>query len=440
MGSKEIKFNRKNILNLPQQPGVYLYKNNKNKVVYVGKAKNLKSRVYSYLSNNILEKTNNLISETQKLEYYLVYSELEALLLEAKLIKKYDPKYNSDLKDDKKPQYIVIHDDKYPYIGYTRKLDAKYKDIYGPFPKSGGIKKVLNNIRKIVSYPDHVPKKKVCFNYHLGLCNPCPTQIEQVKNKEKKRKLRSELLRNIRLTKNMLDGKFGLVRKTLLKDMKYYSNNQDYEKAAEIRNKLQTLHYISQPINPVGEYLDNPNLAEDLHREEADKLKATLSENGISIKQIDRIECYDVSHISGLGTAASMVTFVNGIPDKSLYRHFKINQKKKSSDIDSLREAIARRKNHFSDWGKPDLIVVDGGKSQVSVFLEILGNTDVPIVGLAKRFETIVIPIVENGSVNYSEVVLKKGPAKYLVQRLRDEAHRFARKYHHKLVEQSYFK
>lgn len=438
MQLEEVKFEKSSILNLPNSPGVYLYKNGKGKVLYVGKAKNLKNRVYSYLSNSTGEKTKNLIKNTKNLSYYIVSSELEALLLEAKLIRKYKPKYNSDLKDDKRPLFIVITNDYFPFIKTTRRIEGKIRSSYGPFPNSGNVNRVLKMVRKIIPFSDHNPGNKVCFNSHIGLCKPCPSEIVNTDNSLRKKELRKYFLRNIRLTKKLLDGKFNLVRKNLLKEMDEYSKNEDYENAKDLREKIQLLDYITQPVTPVENYIKNPNLIIDIRKEELDELLSILKEY-IELKSVQRIECYDVSHISGENTTASMVTFIDGEADKSLYRHFRVRQKNSRSDTDSLREALSRRVKYLKSWGIPDLIIVDGGKGQVSVFLDILKDKHIPIIGLVKRHETLIIPVKENGKLIYKEKGLLSGPAKNLVQRLRNEAHRFARRYHHNLVKRNYF-
>jgi excinuclease ABC subunit C len=135
-----------------------------------------------------------------------------------------------------------------------------------------------------------------------------------------------------------------------------------------------------------------------------------------------------------------MVTFIIGEPNKSLYRHFKIRQKKRMSDTDSLREVLVRRIKYFDKWGKPNLIIVDGGKPQVSTFLKALGNYNIPVVGLAKRNEKLILPIRMKGKNTFTQIKVPRGPALYLLQRIRDEAHRFARRYHHKLVKNKLLK
>jgi excinuclease ABC subunit C len=149
------------------------------------------------------------------------------------------------------------------------------------------------------------------------------------------------------------------------------------------------------------------------------------------------VECFDVAHLAGANATASMVTFTNGEPDKTYYRHFRIRQGASQDDYASMKEVIARRKKHFTDWGRPDLVIVDGGKGQVSVFLRELQGEEILVIGLAKKFETLVIPTKVRNTINLSEFRLKKGCSLNFVQRIRDEAHRFAREYHHKLFTRS---
>ena len=169
-----------------------------------------------------------------------------------------------------------------------------------------------------------------------------------------------------------------------------------------------------------------------LFKNEINEFKNILN-NFFRIDNLTRIECFDVSHLFGVFSTASMVTFINGEADKSYYRHFRIRKAQKMNDTSSLEEVIKRRLNHLSDWGQPDLVIVDGGKPQVAVFYKYLSGLGIPVVGIAKRLETLVIPSITNNGITYSEYVLPKGEAKNLVQRIRNEAHRFAISYHKKL-------
>jgi len=178
---------------------------------------------------------------------------------------------------------------------------------------------------------------------------------------------------------------------------------------------------------PTEFYMQNPNLYEDLRTGELKEFKQLLIHCKLSIVNLSRIECYDVAHLSGTNATASMVTFVNGEADKSLYRHFRIRQKKGNSDIDSMKEVAGRRIKHLEGWDKPDLIIVDGGVAQVKAFTSILYSNEVniPVVGIAKHPDRLIVG---------EQKIRLEGKVLNLVSRMRDEAHRFARRYHHKLV------
>lgn len=221
--------------------------------------------------------------------------------------------------------------------------------------------------------------------------------------------------------------------------MNDYSKKENYEEALLIRDKIKRLEYITNPKVSVDEYLENPNLYEDLKDKELKSLKQILKANSLNVARLKRIECFDVAHLQGTNTSASMVTFTEGTSDRNYYRHFKIYQKKGHDDYASMREVASRRKKHFIDWGRPDLIMVDGGKGQLSVFMKEFAAEGIPIIGLAKRFETLVIPIKSMGAWSFKEYRLPGGPALNLVQRIRNEAHRFAQAYHHKLFKLSLF-
>ncbi len=417
--------------NLPLDPGVYLYKNSKGVVHYVGKAKNLKNRITSYFVTNLTEKTAQMISESMDLSYIIVSSEFEALLLEAHLISKYKPKYNIALKDDKSPLYIGITKNKYPRVITFRKKDMSNLDLkasFGPFLDGGGAQRILRIIRRIIPFSQHLPSKRICLYRQLGFCNPCPSEIENETDPIAKKKLRRKYVEQVRKVKLILSGKLETVKKQLVKEMKYYSDLENFEEAAIIARQIRAFDFITLPKTDPEEYLENPNLVTDIRELELNGLKEIISKY-IKVRKLDRIECFDIAHLSGTFPTASMVTFVNGIPDKNYYRHFKMYNRKRRSDVDSMAEVLERRLKHLEDWGKPDLIIVDGGKPQVSIASKILKEYKLPVIGLAKRFETIVIK-VDNNFVE----IKAKGNALALLQKIRDEAHRFARRLHHKQV------
>lgn len=447
------KLSKETIKNLPETAGIYVFWNESGRPLYIGKANNLKRRIDSYLTTNLSTKTSKMITETEKFSFIRVNSELEALLLEARLIKKNQPKYNFTLRDDKHPLYIKITKEMYPRVITARKIEENSPSggqtlaFFGPFPSSRNVRAVLRMIRKIFPYSDHKLSKRGCLYSQIGLCYPCPSEIEKLKSENKKEELREIYLDNIRLIKGVFNGRIKFVRRGLTKKMKHFAEEEKFEQAAKVRSQIEKLDYITQPVIPIARFLKNPNLIEDIRDEELKELTKILSGHMDIISGLTRIECYDVAHLSGESPTASMVTFIKGEPDKSLYRHFRISlpagkagQKKGQDDIASLKEVAKRRVKYFSSWGTPDLIIVDGGKNQVSALLEVLSTYRIPIVGLAKRKETLVIPKKVRGANLYHPsggfilTPLTSGPARNLVQRIRDEAHRFARRYHHKLI------
>lgn len=441
-GKNKLNVNSKKFyLDLPENPGVYIYFRNK-RPIYVGKAINLKKRVSSYFRLNLETKTRKMINDAEELSFIKVDNELEALLLEARLIKYFQPKYNIISKDDKHPLYIQITKEEFPRIITVRKTDLKlFKTIetYGPFPSSTNVKLVLKMIRRTIPFSDHKLGKRSCLYSQIGLCNPCPNVINEIDNLEERLRLKRIYKNNIRHIKSILDGKINKVKNELEKEMDEYSKTQEYEDAALIRNKIRRLEYITNPNMLPDTYLENPNLYQDQRTKESNELLKILRLHGIHLRKLHRIECYDIAHLQGESATASMVTFIDGEPEKKYYRHFRIYQKKGNDDYASMKEVSGRRIKHLSDWGKPDLIIVDGGKGQLGMFMNEFAGKNIPIIGLAKKFETLVIPTEYLGSKTFKEYRLERNSALNLVQRLRDEAHRFARVYHHKLLKKSLF-
>ena len=380
----------------------------------------------------LMGKTAKMVSEATGLSYIRVDSELESLLLEARLIRKYMPHYNVAAKDDKNPLYIRITKEKYPRVITARKISESEKNLafYGPFPSSTSVRSVLRMLRRIFPYSDHKVGKRGCLYSHIGLCNPCPNSIEQLSMKKQYHK-------NIKRIKSVLSGKFAGVRNELEKEMEEFSKLQKYEVAKLVRDQLNHLDYITRPQIPTDYFMQNPNLYEDIRQSELNDLKNLLTGIIRVRTKLLRIECFDVAHLAGNNATASMVTFINGEAVKSLYRHFRIRQKKGNSDVDSLKEVIKRRLNHLEDWGRPDLVIVDGGISQVNAFTSILNKQSlatqspgsnvvkIPVVGITKNPDRLMVG---------EQKIRLKGSALHLVSRIRDEAHRFARRLHHKLV------
>lgn len=388
---------------MPESPGVYKFLKN-SRIIYVGKAINLKKRLESYFSLDLTPKTRNMVKEATAIVFIKVTSELEALLLEARLIKIAQPKYNIIAKDDKHALYIKISKDKFPIIKPVRQ-----NGDFGPFPSTSKVYSVLRTLRHIFPYADHKLAKKACLYSQLGLCHPCPNTIKT--NAEKK-----IYLKNIANIRKILNGDIGKVIKNLEKEMNMLSRTENYEKAVIIRNQVESLKYITQ--KPISEnmFLKNPNLSEDITKQEQKSLQKILT-----IKSLNRIECYDISHISGYLAAASMVTFVNGEPEKSLYRKFRIKNSK-NNDVGVMSEIAERRANNIQKWGLPDLILVDGGEPQANSFRKVFDKYQIPVVAITKGRESADFP---------------NRQALNLVTRIRDESHRFAKIYHRLLFKKN---
>lgn len=438
---QKLPLNPKAYKTLPQGPGIYVFFKD-NTPIYIGKAINLKRRVSSYFDLDLAIKTQRMVNSANFLSFIRVDSELESLLLEARLIRKYLPHYNVLAKDDKHPLYIRITKETYPRIITARKTSETEDNLafFGPFPSSRNVYSVLRMLRRIFPYSDHKLGKRKCIYSHIGLCSPCPNEIEATTDPTQKLESKKQYSQNIKKIKSILEGNIDSVKKDLEKEMQKDSSTQEFERAMQIRDQIQKLEYITKPQIPTEFFMQNPNLYEDVRKNEMSFFKNLLKKSGLDVKNTQRIECFDIAHLAGSNPTASMVTFVDGEAEKSLYRHFKIKTARGGDDVDSMREVAQRRLKNIVAWGRPDLIMVDGGKTQVHAFLEILGGQGIPIIGLAKRFETVVIPQTQNDKLTFLEVRVPTGPILNLVQRIRDEAHRFARRYHHHLISKEYRK
>ncbi|HVZ66779.1 MAG TPA: excinuclease ABC subunit UvrC [Patescibacteria group bacterium] len=409
---------------LPTKPGVYIFKNEENKIIYVGKAKDLRKRVYSYFSGKDLEtKTMMMVKEIRSLSHIVVDSEIEAFLLEASLIKKNKPYYNIKLADDKFFPYIKIGKTPFPYVVITRKFDDQDANYFGPYTSTTDLKIVLKLLRRIFPYQSlkNHPKKK-CLYYHLGLCPCIPVFREKL----------TEYKRNIRKLEKFLEGDKENLIKDLLKEQREDVKNEEFEKAAEVQKQMERISAITNEHYDPFAYQQNTDFYYQRIKNELVSLEEILKKYGIETGYLKRIECYDISNIQGTNATGSMVVFVDGDASKKDYRRFKIKFKKTPDDFAMHQEVMSRRVKR-DDWEKPNLIIVDGGKGQVSSVLQVLAHYgyNVPLVGIAKREETIVIPIKTGLGLDFIEVKLPKStPGINLVRRIRDEAHRFAITYH----------
>jgi len=400
---------KEKLKDLPLTSGVYLMKDGHGRVLYVGKAVSLRRRVRSYFQNTTLaSRTAQLVRRIRDVEIIPTASEAEALILEAGLIKKFEPRYNIALRDDKSYPYIEITGDRFPRIFLVRPRHKNKKSVYyGPYVNPRLIREALTIIRK--AFPFCTCKqfpKTACLDAHIGLCNaPCIGGISQ-----------REYKKNIRRVRLVLEGRKEELYRKLRRDMERLAQEKKYEKAAQIRDQIQAISAL---------YSSSPAVN---HYKEIEQLKVILGLPRVP----ERIEAFDISNIMGQQSVGSMVAFLNGKPDKSQYRRFRIKTVDGIDDFDMIREVVHRRYTRLKQEGRsfPDLIIIDGGKGQLSAALKALHDLGlpIPILSLAKREEEIFMPQKRN-----SVLLPRDSLALMLVRRVRDEAHRFAVSYHRKL-------
>jgi len=422
-----MEYTRSSYQQLPSRAGIYIFLDKDKHVLYVGKAKDLKARVLSYFTSpaQLGEKTKLLVSHIYKIKVTFVETELEALLLEAFYIKQYKPKYNIKLMDGK--AYLLIRitmKDNYPKVLLARREDDPQSLYFGPFPSSLSVRLVLKIIRRIFPYQSVLNHpKRICLYHHLGLC-PCPEMLDSLNMKKEYRK-------NIRGIIKMLEGDSKKLMAEFEKKRDKLSKEERYEEALLIQQKIKALSIVTTPFHKPFEYDVNPNLRIDIRTAELTELIGVLNEHNYKLTTLHRIECYDISNTQGVYATGSMVVFTDGEKDSSEYRRFKIKKDGKPDDFAMMQEVLKRR-FHREEWEMPNLVIVDGGKGQVSSAHETMQETriHIPLIGLAKREETIVIPNKEG----FTEISLpKNSKALLLLMRIRDEAHRFAITYHRKL-------
>jgi len=303
----------KNLLKkLPTSPGVYIFLTSNEKIIYIGKSISIKKRVSSYFTGkNLGTKTKLLVEQIKDIKFIKVFSEFEALLLESELIKKHQPFFNIEAKDDKSPIYIKITSDKIPLISTVRRPSKYSKDfIKGPFKSTKTARDVLKIVRRIFSYCQHKNPKKPCLYVHLGLCT-FPDENDQ--------KL-IEYIKNISNIKKFLSGKNKQLIKNLVTEMKSLSASQKYEEADKVKKQIESIQSLLSTYHAPAEFLARPTLVDDLALTRLIELKKRLNLD----KTPNRIECYDISNISGKFATGSMAVFEKGQPAKSQYRKFKI--------------------------------------------------------------------------------------------------------------------
>ncbi|HPN54904.1 MAG TPA: GIY-YIG nuclease family protein [Candidatus Moranbacteria bacterium] len=434
---------REKLNKLPAEPGVYIFRDKAGKILYIGKATNLKSRVSSYFRGT--ETRNHIEAMMPKVEDIKLIqtdSVLEALILESNLIKKHQPKYNIDLKDDKSFSYFMVTKEDFPKVVIVRateinnqisnskflisnkipniksqikkirntKYDIQYTKIYGPYTSKKQMEIALKIMRKILPFHSNKQEtEKGCLDFQIGLCpGPYAGAISQ-----------KDYQKNIRGIRMILEGKKKSLVKKLEKEMQILAKKHEFEKAAELRNKIFALNHIRDVAL--------------ISKEFEPKIRDTKYE----IRNT-RIEAYDISNISGTNAVGSMVVFSGDEPDKKEYRKFKIKTVSGSNDVAMMQEVLMRR--FKNNWAMPDLILLDGGQGHANMASELVIK-----LGLA----VLVVAIAKGKTrknLNFQFPISNKIPMsqfpkeiknilnnKNLLKRIMDEAHRFAISYHRKI-------
>lgn len=519
----------------PLNPGCYIYRNAKGKILYIGKAKILRNRVKSYFNNfnRVEEKIRQMLMQAESIEFVFADSEIEALILESVLIKRYKPKYNSMMVDDKSYAYVKFDKIKssngefvpIPSISLDREKtqdsDAEY---FGPYPNVATVRRLLGRLRKIFPYCTgngkviipaqrdqlFIPKTvKPCFHYQINLCNGVCAGLAT----------RGEYEANINKIKKFFKAEKNELVTELETNMKAASKDRDYELAAKYRNMLRDIKYVGSHLK-VDKDMDEVAIMQAKKKEKQSAINELIAylqfpEDKLKNHENFRVECYDISNIQGTNAVGAMTVSVDGLASPSNYRKFKIRMKNEPNDFAMMQEVLTRRfaqyiKAHQSqnrerqaemaemdtmtdiegftiempkdlqqkikNWKPdesfsqlPDLIIIDGGKGQLSSAYKILQNfglaDQVPIVGLAKREEEIfkvseqfrpqkdfTDPMVLSDNIGISKrtyqpidkldgfdkiKIPRKSEALYMVQRVRDEAHRFGITFHRKLRSKS---
>jgi len=397
---------------LPDTPGVYLMKSADGTVLYVGKAVNLKRRVHQHFERPHNEAIEEMTRQVRSIDYIEKPSAMEALILEANLIKHYWPKYNVKDKDNKSFLYLAITKEDFPKPLLIRgsELDEtspkKFKAVFGPYTSPNSLRASLDLLRKTFPWSTCASgQPRPCFYHHLGQCpGVCVNAIDK--------KTYAKIIRDLI---KFFEGKKDQIVKAYRKEMAAASRERRYEDAATYRNRIHALEHIRDVAI--------------LKRENAEVDKIRTGE--VSVNLFGRIEGYDVSNISGTSSVASMVVFENGAPAKSEYRKFRIKSVQGANDVASLAETLMRR--FRNPWRLPDVILIDGGLPQVHAAESVVHQLDlgIPVVGIAKGPERKRADLVCS-KTNLELCRLCAEHLDLLIQ-VRDEAHRFAIAYHRRL-------
>ncbi|MBU1033974.1 GIY-YIG nuclease family protein [Patescibacteria group bacterium] len=412
-------------------------------ILYVGKAKNLKKRVTSYKRSPLLSKKIKKMTElARRVEHQVLDSEIEALLIEAELIKAHQPYFNSRLKDDKSNIYLLISKEKFPKILRVRKTDLnkkKYQEklaLFGPFASSYRLNELLKIIRPIFRWCNQAKQKqnKACLYHHIDLCSGACCQ--EISEEDYQKDIQQLIL--------FLRGQKKDLLKELEKEMLALAKEEAFEKAQFNKIKILLIKEITSNKYKLKSDLILPNFSQEENKEALIHLRKILHQEGIvdQNQEFKRIEGYDVSNTMGQNATVSMVVLTNGEKDQSQYKFFKIRTLNTPNDYQMLQEALRRRQNH-PEWGVPDLIMMDGGKGQVRAVAKIWQNHAL-VIGLVKNPDRLVICFKNQEKKDALETKIiqlqTEHPTLKMLQRLRDEAHRFAKKQHTRLREKNLLK
>ena len=429
------KFNfvsKENLNKIPKVPGVYCFLNEK-EILYIGKAANLRERIKNHFQQPSF-KDYLFLDKVEKIGYIKTGSEIEALILEANLIKKYQPKFNVIWRDDKNYFFVGITNEDFPRIFLSHQKKLKNKEelkttFIGPFVDGKALKQTLKILRKIFPFRSckKLPKRP-CLWYHLGYClGPCLLKskfFEEIKDATQIKRISQKNAKMI--MKILKEGKKSVLRE-LKREMKKEAKLENFEEAKRLRDQIFALEKTLSHAKVFEEILvERPDW-----KKIEEKLKEILDFKG----EIKKIEAFDISNIGGKLAVGSMVTFIEGEKQKNLYRKFKIKFEKESGDINMLKEVLKRRLLH-EEWGLPDLILIDGGKAHLNSAIEVkkeLNKNNIKIISLAKPERKLYL------EGKNTPLLLKNLPT-FLTQfilSVNGEAHRFAISYHRKLREKS---
>jgi excinuclease ABC subunit C len=417
----------------PQRPGVYLIKDLAGRVIYIGKAKNLRSRAASYFLKGAAEELRtNWVSEIADIDYIECESEVDALLMEARLIKDVQPKHNKELKDDKTFPYLMITTrEDFPRVEVTREPKDRGVKLYGPFANAGALRGAVQVLQKIFKFRT-CSLEIVDGDERWQWFRPCLlSSIQQCTAPCNLRITKEDYRRDIKRLQMFLDGRRATLLKQMQREMQQAAKTLQFERAAALRDEIHML----ETLDDRGE-LDTHAQPEVFY---VDPQKGLMGlRKVLNLNKTPRtLEGVDIAHLGGGQTVASLVQFIDGLPFKPGYRRYKIREVTGIDDYRSIYEVVARRYRRMSDEAQvfPDLLLIDGGKGQLnaalSAFREL--NIDPPaLVSLAKREEEIFLPDqAEPLRLSRHSFALR------LLQYVRDEAHRFAQHYHHILRRKS---